>query len=196
MSISKILSRLAFLLLLCTALQVSAQSEKPVITDVTSDILAWVKRLDNGFDKYCTREKAADLKQGFEFFKQDLGVYMKTRKTLSDSLFRHNISPGKKDPDNLETLKVRMSAVMERMRNVSDFVSNDLRQQGDQLSEHIYDVLYGQENNYISALDAFLAGQDVTKKDLAVDGSTRTARLEECVRILASMQEKAERKQR
>lgn len=185
---------LALLVLLAFSGNVMAQSENPAVLDITTGLLTWVKHLNSNVDKYFTREKGADLGQHLATLKEDLRVYMKTRKTLSDSLFRHNIAPGKRDPDNLEALKNKMGAVMNSMRNVTDLVSNDLRAEGDKLNDEIYDALYGQEPRYLSNLEAFLGGVDVTKKDLAVDGSSNYQRLEECTALIASLQEKIDRK--
>lgn len=193
MTISKICAGLALVLQLAVAGQAAAQST-PSVMDVTTGLLTWVKHLNNDVDKYYKPEKGADLSLHLKGLKEDLQVYMKTRKKLSDSLFRHNIAPGKKDPDQLEDLKTKMSAVMNHMRDVSDLVSNDLRKEGDKLNEEIYEALYGQQPRYLSFLEAFLDGVDVTKKDLAVDGSVHTQRLEECTAVIASLQDKIDRK--
>lgn len=194
MNVSKVPSSLALLFFLLFAATAFGQSEKAGVTDVTTGMLAWIKRLNNDADKYFTPEKGEDLARNLEALRLDLTIYMKARKVLSDSLFRHNIAPGKKDPDNLESLKTKMNAVMERMRGVTDMVNNDLRAQGDKLNDDIYEVLYGQPGRYLSSLEAFLDGKDVTKKDLAVDGSAKYSRLEECITNLTAAQGKIERK--
>lgn len=194
MTISKICAGMALILQLAVAGHAAAQTTAPSVLDVTTSLLTWAKHLNNDVDKYYKPEKAADLSQHLADLKQDLLVYMKMRKKLSDSLFRHNIAPGKKDPDRLEDLKTQMSAVMNHMRDVSDLVSNDLRKEGDKLNEEIYEALYGQQPRYLSFLEAFLDGVDVTKKDLAVDGSVHTQRLEECAALIASLQDKIDRK--
>ena len=194
MTFSKVLSRCALLLLLSLSLNASAQSGTPGITDVTMSMLNWIKHLDSEADKFVTKEKAPQLKQYFEDLKQDLKIYMKTRKTLSDSIFRNNIGPGKKDVFNFETLKQQMSTVMGRMRDVTDLTSKELRAEGDKLNDDLYNVLYGDKNEYLSALEAFLAGHEVTKKDLALDGSTCYNRLEQCVNLITGIQAKIDRK--
>lgn len=194
MTFSKVLSRFAFILFLTLSLNASAQSGTPGVTDVTMSMLDWLKHLDTEVDKYVTKEKAPTQKQYFEDLKQDLKIYMKTRKTLSDSIFRHNIAPGKKDVFHFETLKQQMSTVMGRMRDVTDLTSKDLRAEGDKLNNDLYNVLYGDKKQYLSALEAFLDGNEVTKKDLALDGSTCYGRLEQCVNLITGIQAKIDRK--
>lgn len=171
-----------------------AQSAKPVVTDVTTGILTWAQHVHNDLDKYYTPDKGVALNEQLEELKRNLTDYMKTRKKLSDSLFRHNIAPGKKDEQNLEALKEKMKAVMERMRNVTDLTSKTLREEGDRLNEDIYNALYGDQPRYLSNLEAFLDGKDVTKKDLAIDGSANYNRLEESVRLITDLQARVERK--
>ncbi|MBC9932962.1 hypothetical protein [Chitinophaga qingshengii] len=195
MTISKICAGLTLVLQLAIAGHVAAQtSSAPPVQDVSTALLTWVKHLNNDVEKYYKPEKGADLSQHLGGLKDDLQVYMKTRKKLSDSLFRNNIKPGKKDPDQLEDLKTKMSAVMGHMRDVSDLVSNDLRKEGDKLNEEMYEALYGQQPRYLSFLEAFLDGVEVTKKDLAVDGSVHYQRLEECIGVIASLKDKIDRK--
>ncbi|QJB31729.1 hypothetical protein HF329_10540 [Chitinophaga oryzae] len=194
MTISKICAALALVLQLAMAGQAGAQTATPPVSDMTTGLLTWVKHLNNDVDKYYKPEKGEDLSRHLGDLKEDLQVYMKTRKKLSDSLFRHNIAPGKKDPDRLEDLKTKMSAVMNHMRDVSDLVSNDLRKEGDKLNEDMYEALYGQQPRYLSFLEAFLDGVEVTKKDLAVDGSVHYQRLEECIAQIASLKDKIDRK--
>lgn len=182
-----------FFLLLPSA-DTFAQAANPSVTDVTTSMLTWMKHLNNDTDKYYSAEKAPDLIQQLEFLKQDLSVYMKARKKLSDSLFRNNITPGKKDPDNLDLLKGKMSTVMEHLRGVADLVGPGLQAEGDKLNDEIYSVLYEQPNRYLSNLEAFLGGMDVNKKELALDGSTNYSRLEECVNLTTTIQGKIERK--
>ncbi|NML39773.1 hypothetical protein HHL17_21420 [Chitinophaga sp. G-6-1-13] len=193
MTISKICAGLALVLQLAVAGHAAAQTT-PSVQDVTTGLLTWVKHLNNDVDKYYKPEKGEDLSLHLKGLKEDLQVYMKTRKKLSDSLFRNNIAPGKKDPDRLEDLKTKMSAVMNHMRDVNDLASNDIRKEGDKLNEEMYEALFGQQPRYLSFLEAFLDGADVTKKDLAVDGSVHTQRLEECTALIASLQEKIDRK--
>ncbi|MBS0030427.1 hypothetical protein ACTJJ0_25650 [Chitinophaga sp. 22321] len=194
MIFSKVLPVSALVLLLTFSVNAFGQADNAMVTDVTVNMLTWVKHLNNDVDKYFNREKADDLKQQLEFFKQDLKNYMKTRKALSDSLFRNNIAPGKKDETNLEILKIKMSAVMERARGVSDLVGEELQKEGDNLNNQLYKVLYEDQGRYLSYLEAFLAGIDVTKKELAVDGSVCYTRLEECTTLITTLEGKIDRK--
>lgn len=182
-----------FFFFLVLGANVFAQSA-PAVTDVTFNMVTWFKHLNADFDKYYKHEKAADLKQRLALLKDDLSTYMKARKKLSDSLFRNNIAPGKKDPANLESLKTKMSTVMGRMRDVTDLTNKELRVEGDKLNDEIYNGLYGEPARFLSSLEAFLDGADVTKKDLAVDGSACYARLEECISNISAVQSKLERK--
>ncbi|MBO9732713.1 MAG: hypothetical protein J7623_28980 [Chitinophaga sp.] len=184
-----------FVFLLIFSSAVFAQTANTMVTDVTFDLLTWIKHVSNDVDKQSfSSEKLEQLKQGLEALKEDLTVYKKTRKVLADSLFRHNIAPGKKDPDNLDLLKEKMSKVMEGMRGVNDLVSEPVQQEGDKLNEQIYKVLYEEQGRYLSHLEAFLAGVDVTKKDLALDGSVCFTRLEECIHLVAGMEERVGKK--
>lgn len=177
-----------FFLLLTLATATFGQSANPMVTDVTFGMLTWVKHLNNDIDKPYSSEKAEQLKQRLEDLKVNMTIYKKTRKTLSDSLFRNNIAPGKKDPNNLELLKGRMSKVMEGMRGVNDLVSESVQEEGDKLNDQIYKILYEEQGRYLSHLEAFLDGMDVTKKDLALDGSVCFTRLEECINMIAGME--------
>lgn len=187
-----IFSRLTLFLSLILA--TNAYGQTPAVADVTDRLLNWVKHLDSDFNKYYTHEKSALLKESFALLKQDLGDYMKARKKLSDSLFRSNAAPGKKDPENLESLRLKMNAVMGRMRNVTDLTNDELREEGDKLNDAIYNVLYGQPNQFLSHLEAFLAGFDVTKKDMALDGSTCYTRLQTCISLITGIEGKIGRK--
>lgn len=177
---------LFFLLTLATV--TFGQSSNPMVSDVTFSMLTWVKHLNGDIDKPYSSEKAEQLKQRLEDLKLDLTVYKKARKVLADSLFRNNIAPGKKDPDNLEQLKTKMSKVMEGMRGVNDLVSESVQQEGDKLNDQIYKTLYEEPGRYLSYLEAFLDGREVTKKDLALDGSVCFTRLEECINMIAGME--------
>ncbi|CAL1517928.1 hypothetical protein [Chitinophaga sp. MM2321] len=194
MIFSKVRFRLVLFFLLILSVHSFGQSENPAVRDVTVEMLAWVKHLNNDIDKYYSPEKGAELNQYLEELKQDLTSYMKTRKTLSDSLFRNNIAPGRKDINNLELMKTKMSTVMERMRSVTDLASKELRAEGDRLNDEIYDVLYGQQVRYLSSLEAFFAGVEVSKKDLAIDGSKSIPRLEECINLISVLQGKIDKK--
>ena len=181
------------MMLLLSAAGASGQST-PAVTDISNHLLDWLKQLNANFDKYYTAEKGPDLKTRVTLLKDDLTIYMKARKKLSDSMFRNNIAPGKKDPANLESLKTKMSTVIGRLRDVTDLTNKELRVEGDKLNDEIYNALYGEPARYLSYLDAFLGGADVTKKDLAVDGSAVYARFEECVNNLTAVQNKIERR--
>ena len=172
----------------------NAYGQTPVVTDVTDQLQTWVKHLDGDFNKYYTHEKSAQLKESLSLLKLDLGDYMKARKRLSDSLFRNNAAPGKKDPENLEALKLKMNEVMRRMREVTDLTNEELRKEGDKLNDAIYNTLYTQPNQYLSHLEAFLAGFEVTKKDLALDGSTCYTRLQNCISLISGLEGKIDRK--
>ncbi|WP_436487851.1 hypothetical protein [Chitinophaga sp. ARDCPP14] len=194
MKLRKVLTVSALCCMLFFSFSALAQSEKPGVADITFHMLTWVKHLDSDVDKYFKREKGEQLNQQLESLKQELDNYRKARKTLSDSLFRNNIAPGKKDDYNLEALKVRMSAVMEKLRGVTDLVNPALQAEGDKLNEEIYNALYGDQPKYLSYLEAFLGGLEVTKKDLALDGSTAYSRLGDCVNIISSLEGKINKK--
>ncbi|MET3879272.1 hypothetical protein [Chitinophaga sp. OAE865] len=194
MILRKIFTGATLCSMLFFAANVSGQSEKPGVTDITFHLLTWVKHLDSGIDKYFKKEKAEQLNQQLEYLKQGLNDYKKARKTLSDSLFRNNIAPGKKDERNLEALKEKMSIVMEKLRGVTDLVNPELQAEGDKLNEEIYNALYSDQPKYLSYLEAFLGGLQVTKKDLALDGSTAYTRLEESVNIISTLEGKINRK--
>lgn len=169
---------------LLSATWVSAQSV-PVV-DVSMSLLNWTKHLNNDVDKYFTREKGEELTRSFEALKRDLTIYMKTRKGLSDNIFRKNIAPGKKDPENLEKLKIQMGEVMRQMRNVTDLTNDELRAEGDRLNDKIYNVLNGEGTQFLSSLEAFLAGLDVSKRDIALDASVAYDRLQQSIDHLTS----------
>lgn len=185
----KVLSSSLFVFLMMLSSATFGQTANTMVTDVTFDLLTWIKHVSSDVDKQSfSIEKAGQLKQGLAALNEDLTVYKKTRKVLADSLFRHNIAPGKKDPNNLDLLKQKMSKVMEGMRGVNDLVSESVQQEGDKLNEKMYKVLYEEQGQYLSHLEAFLDGMDVTKKDLALDGSVCFTRLEECINLVAGME--------
>lgn len=190
--IDSIFFRVILFFLLVFSVQLHGQA--PAVTDVTESLQAWVKRLDSDFNKYYDREKSAQLKESLGFLKQDLEDYMRTRKKLSDSLFRHNVPAGQKDSGNLEILKTKMGAVMGRMRDVTDLTNRELQTEGDKLNDAIYNVLYGQPNQFLSHLEAFFAGYEVTKKDMALDGSICYSRLQTCLGLINGLREKIDRK--
>ena len=190
--INSIFFRAMLFFLLVFSVQLHGQA--PAVTDVTESLQTWVKRLDSDFNKYYDREKSAQLKESLGFLKQDLEDYMRTRKKLSDSLFRHNVPAGQKDPGNLEILKTKMGAVMGRMRDVTDLTNRELQTEGDKLNDAIYNVLYGQPNQFLSHLEAFFAGYEVTKKDMALDGSICYSRLQTCLGLIDGLREKIDRK--
>jgi hypothetical protein len=194
MMFCKVFFQLALSSLFFLPLAAAAQSKTAPVTDVTSELLDWVKHLNNDLDKYFKKEKGAQLNEALDFLKQDLTVYLKTRKALSDSLFRHNAAPGKRDEQNLEVLKAKMSDIMGRMRNVTDLTNKELREEGDKLNDQIYNVLFGDKTHFLSHLEAFLAGMDVTKKDLALDGSTYFTRLQECINLISTLQGRINKK--
>ncbi|WP_143305685.1 hypothetical protein [Chitinophaga vietnamensis] len=186
--------RIAILLLVLSfSFPAMAQNSVASVTDVTPAMVAWARHVASDYDKYFKPEKAADLSQALGMLKQELGAYIKTRKKLADSVFRSNITKGKKDPEGLESLKNRMTTVMESMRNVTDLTNKDIRSEGDKLNEEIYNVLYGSEPRYLSHLEAFLDGNEVTKKDLALDGSICYTRLSECLDIISNLLEKTKK---
>lgn len=156
------------------------------VVDVSMSLLNWTKHLDADVDKYFTKEKGEELNRSFEALKRDLTTYMKTRKNLSDNIFRNNIAPGKKDPDNLEALKTQMGEVIRQMRNVTDLTNNELRAEGDRLNDKIFNVLNSDGTQFLSNLEAFLAGLDVSKRDLALDASVAYDRLQQSIGHLAS----------
>jgi hypothetical protein len=184
----KVLSILCFFFLLTLAVRTSAQSTNAVVTDVTFGLLTWVKHLNNDIDKPRSTEKATQLKEQLGSLKESLTLYRRNRKMLSDSLFRNNIAPGKKDENNLEALKTRMSSVMQGMREVNDLVNESVQVEGDKLNDQIYKTLYEEQGHYLSYLEAFLDGKEVTKKDLALDGSVCYTRLEECINLITTME--------
>ncbi|MCF6406845.1 hypothetical protein L3C95_28360 [Chitinophaga filiformis] len=160
------------------------------VVDVSMSLLNWTKHLDNDVDKYFTKEKGEELSRSFEALKRDLTIYMKTRKNLSDNIFRNNTAPGKKDPENLEVLKTQMGDVIRQMRNVTDLTNNELRAEGDRLNDKIFNVLNSDGTQFLSNLEAFLAGLDVSKRDLALDASVAYDRLQQSINLLGSTQGK------
>jgi len=194
MIFSKMCAGMAFSFLLAFAANVAAQSKAAPVTDITVDLQEWVRHLNSNADKNLSREKAPELHRYLESLKMSLQDYMKTRKRLSDSLFRNNVAPGKKDVYHLEVLKEQMSAVMTGMRGVTDLTGRELQEKGDRLNNRIYDILYGEQTHFLSYLEAFLAGLDVTRKDLALDGSTCYRRLQECVHLISDLQGRINKK--
>ncbi|PSL23028.1 hypothetical protein [Chitinophaga ginsengisoli] len=183
---------LTFAIVLLSATNSFAQT-LPVV-DVSLSLLNWTKHLDADVDKYFTKEKGQELSRSFGLLKKNLITYMKTRKNLSDNIFRNNIAPGKKDPENLETLKTQMGDVIREMRNVTDLTNNELRAEGDRLNDKIFNVLNSEGTQYLSNLEAFLAGLDVSKRDIALDASVAYDRLQQSINILASTEDKINRK--
>ncbi|WP_158642708.1 hypothetical protein [Chitinophaga japonensis] len=194
MIFSKLCAALAFACLLAPSVNVAAQSNEAPVTDITMDLQEWARHLNSDADKNLSREKAPELNRYLEALKMSLEDYMKTRKRLSDSLFRNNVAPGKKDIYHLEVLKEQMSAVMAGMRGVTDLTGRELQEEGDKLNNRIYDILYGEQTHFLSYLEAFLAGMDVTKKDLALDGSTCYQRLRECINLISNLQGRINKK--
>jgi len=179
------------LTLIITLLSVTCASAQSVpVEDVSRSLLNWTKHLNADVDKYFTREKGNELISNLDAFKRELTVYAKTRKNLSDSIFRKNIAPGNKDPKNLELLKNQMGEVIRQMRNVTDLTNNELRAEGDRLNDQIYNVLSGEGNQFLSYLEAFLNGLPVTKKEMAIDNGTTYDRLLQSINLLTSTQDK------
>jgi hypothetical protein len=170
---------LLLIIVLLSAGNASGQSVS--VVDVSLTLLNWTKHLNNDVDKYFTKDKGAELTRNLDALRQDLTLYMKARKGIADSIFRHNISPGKKDPQNQELLKSRMGEVMRQMRNVTDLTNNELRAEGDRLNDQIYEVLNAEGATYLSYLEAFLNGLDVSKKNIALDGSVAYDRLQQSI---------------
>jgi hypothetical protein len=187
--------RLTLLLSLALSLNAFGQDSKTAtVTDAAYNLLTWVKHLNSDVDKYFSPAKGEEMSRYLGLFRQELTNYMKTRKTLADSLLRNNITPGKKDEASLEVLKQRMSNVMTGMRSVTDFVSDDLRAEGDKLNDEIYNAYYGDHPRFLSHLEALLSGADVTKKDLAVESSVGYQRLEECINLIQVIQAKIDKR--
>jgi hypothetical protein len=179
------------LLLIITSLcatYVSAQSVP--VEDVSRSLLNWTQHLNADADKYFTREKGDELIRNLDALKQALTLYAKTRKNLSDSIFRKNIASGNKDPKNLELLKTQMGEIIRQMRNVTDLTNNELRAEGDRLNDQIYNVLNGDGNQFLSYLEAFLTGLAVTKKEMALDNGTAYDRLQQSIHLLTSTEDK------
>jgi hypothetical protein len=90
----------------------------------------------------------------------------------------------------MELLKTQMGEIIRQMRNVTDLTNNELRAEGDRLNDQIYNVLNGEGNVFLSYLEAFLAGLDVTKKEMALDNGMPYDRLQQSIKLLASTQNK------
>lgn len=184
-----------FLLLSVMVLSVTfVAAQSAPVTDVSTSLLNWTKHLHADVDKYFTREKGEELKRNLEALRRELTTYAKARKNLSDSIFRYNIAPGRKDPDNLELLKTRMGEVMRQMRNVTDLTNDELRAEGDRLNDQIYNVLNGEGTQYLSYLEAFLDGMDISRKNIALDASVAYDRLHQSIDLLTAIQDKVSRK--
>lgn len=187
------LRRLLFLfIILLSATYVSAQSA-PVV-DVSANLLNWIKHLDANVDKYFTRDKGEELSRNIEALKRDITIYFKIRKNLSDSIYRKNVAPGKKDEKNLELLKTQMGEIIGQMRGVTDLTNNELRAEGDRLNDQIYNVLNSDGARFLSYLEAFLSGLEVSKKDMALDASLSYDRLQQAISLLTSTKDKIDRK--
>lgn len=171
--------RRLFVILIILLSSAWAFAQSAPVVDVSLSLLNWTKHLDTDVDKYFTKEKKEELSRSFEDLKRELTTYMQTRKNLSDNIYRKNIAPGKKDPENLELLKMQMGEVIRQMRNVTDLTNNELRDEGDRLNDKIYNVLYSEGTQYLSYLEAFLNGLDVSKKDLMLDGGIAYDRLQQ-----------------
>jgi hypothetical protein len=182
-------------LLIITLLYASGVSAQSVpVEDVSQSMLSWARHLNADVDKYYTSEKKDELVLSLDGFKQALTLYMKTRKNLSDSIFRKNVAPGKKDPQNLEVLKTQMGDVLRQMRNVTDLTNNELRAEGDRLNDRMFNLLNGDGNQFLSYLEAFLNGLEVTKKEMALDNGAAYDRLQQSIGLLAAAEDKIRRK--
>jgi hypothetical protein len=181
------------IILLCAT---HASSQSVPVEDVSKSMLNWTQHLNTDVDKYFTREKGTELIRNLDAFEQALNLYMKTRKNLSDSIFRKNVAPGNKDPKNLELLKAQMGEVLRQMRNVTDLTNNELREQGDRLNDQIYNVLNGEGTQFLSYLEAFLSGLTVTKKEMALDNGMTYDSLLQSINLLTSTQNKIRGKMR
>lgn len=173
--------------LLC-ATYASAQSVP--VEDVSKSLLNWTQHLNTDVDKYFTREKGDELIRSLDALKQEITLYTKTRKNLSDSIFRNNVAPGNKDTKNLELLKATMGEVIRQMRNVTDLTNNELRAEGDRLNDQIFDVLNGEDKQFLSYLEAFLSGLAVTKKEMALDNGISYDRLQQSAKYLTATEDK------
>ena len=182
--------RLLQLLVIISLCVTYASAQSVPVEDVSKSLLNWTQHLNADVDKYFTREKGDELVRNLDAFKGALTLYTKTRKNLSDSIFRKNVAPGNKDPQNLELLKTRMGEVIRQMRNVTDLTNNELRAEGDRLNDRIYNVLNGEGNQFLSYLEAFLSGLDVTKKEMALDNGTTYDRLQQSISVLTSTEDK------
>ena len=176
------------LIILLGSLYASAQSVP--VEDVSRNLLKWTQHLNTDVNKYFTRDKGDELIRNLDALKQALTLYSKTRKNLSDSIFRTNFTPGNKDPKNLELLKTRIGEVIRQMRNVTDLTNNELRDEGDRLNDQIFNVLNGDGNQFLSYLEAFLNGLSVTKKEMALDNGMTYDRLQQSISLLTSTQDK------
>ena len=112
--------RLLLPLIITSLYTINVSAQSVPVEDVSKSLLNWTQHLNADVDKYFTSEKRDELIRNLEAFKQALTLYMKTRKNLSDSIFRENIAPGNKDPKNQELLKTQMGDVIRQMRNVTD----------------------------------------------------------------------------
>lgn len=181
-------SLLSLVIILLCAAYTSAQSVP--MEDVSKNMLNWTQHLNAEVDKYFTREKGGELIRNLDAFKEALTLYMKTRKNLSDSIFRKEVAPGKKDPKNMELLKEQMGDVIRQMRNVTDLTNNELREEGDRLNDQIYNVLNGEGKQFLSYLEAFLSGLEVTKKEMALDNGMTYDRLKQSISTLGATVDK------
>ena len=181
-------SLLSLVVILLCATYASAQSVP--VEDVSKNMLNWTQHLHTEVDKYFTRDKGDELIRHLDGFKQALTLYSKTRKNLSDSIFRNNIAPGSKDTKNLELLRERIGDVIRQMRNVTDLTNNELRAEGDRLNDQIFNVLNAEGNQFLSYLEAFLSGVAVTKKEMALDNGLAYDRLQQSINLLASTEGK------
>lgn len=167
-----------------------ASAQSVPVEDVSQRLLNWTTHLQSDVDKYFTREKKNELILHLDGFKKALTLYTTTRKNLSDSIFRKDVPPGNKDPRNAAVLKEQMGDVIRQMRNVTDLTNNELREEGDRVNDQIFDVLNAEGTNFLSYLEAFLNGLQVTKKEMALDNGAAYDRLQKAIKNLNATQEK------
>ncbi|ACU60452.1 hypothetical protein [Chitinophaga pinensis] len=181
-------------ILMIVLFSATAHAQSVPVEDVSKNLLTWTRHLHSNVDKYFTRDKGAELVRNLELLKTDLAAYTKTRKNLSDSIFRKNVAPGNPDPGNAEVLKTQMGEVLRQMRNVTDLTNNELRAEGDRLNDQIYNVLNSEGAVFLSYLEAFLTGKEVTKKEMALDNGAAYGRLQEAIGLIGSIQDRIKQK--
>lgn len=183
-----------FILMIGLFSAIGSYAQSVPVEDVSKNLLTWTRHLHSNVDKYFTRDKGTELVRNLELLKTYLAAYTKTRKNLSDSIFRKNVAPGNPDPRNAEVLKTQMGEVLRQMRGVTDLTNNELRAEGDRLNDQIYNVLNSEGTVFLSYLEAFLTGKEVTKKEMALDNGAAYARLQEAIGLIGSTQDRIKQK--